>query len=62
MYPYGKVSAIIYLPPHHEEIHKTFKQNHRVQYKIKMNPRVCAISAAGFCNTCSSVRQRKPWG
>lgn len=27
-----------------------------------MSPRVSAISAAGFCNTCSSVRQKKPRG
>lgn len=27
-----------------------------------MSPRVHTISAAGFCNTCSSVRQKKPRG
>ena len=39
MYTYGKVitSAIIYLPLYHGETNKTFKQNHRLRYKIKMS-------------------------
>ena len=41
---------------------ETLQPNYSKSDRRQMSPRVLAISAAGFCNTCSFVRQRKPQG